>query len=366
MSDRYRLGRIVVQIEGMNSVAEMVRRELGSLDAATGDDEVQVAFRFVDRLGTPDRGTRLSDFVIGETEIWGRAHTFDYVLRWDQECLEVDVEARVSNPLSRTISRIDNWNYLLPEERVAKDFMYDLFDFTTQLAHLKTGSTYVHASSFERDGRGVAIVAWGGVGKTTSLLKMVLEERWRFLSDDLGLIDSDGRIYRTPKWMQIYAYNLQGEPAISNALLDSRGLVDRMAWSWKQFRRGVKGVRRRVSAHELFGPDRVAESVELSDVFFLERAHVPNIETREMSVEDLSSISATILLEELQPLTEVLVAAHSASIQAPVPGVVEFFESARHVFEEAFAGRRPKLIRVPLDESPTGLAACLRRELESS
>ena len=64
----------------------------------------------------------------------------------------------------------------------------NVFDYLTQLANVELGQSYLHASSFERDGQGVAMAAWGGVGKTTAMLKLVGEHGWRFLSDDLNLI----------------------------------------------------------------------------------------------------------------------------------------------------------------------------------
>src|SRR4029078_8606315 len=99
-----------------------------------------------------------------------------------------------------------DWNFLLPTEQLAKNFMSDVFDYLTQIKKLEVGQSSIHASSFTKDDRTVVVAAWGGIGKTTSMLKLVAEDNWNFLSDDLGIIDETGFIYRSPKKMQIYAY----------------------------------------------------------------------------------------------------------------------------------------------------------------
>lgn len=174
--------------------------------------------------------------------------------------------------------RTGSSKYLLRSEKVAKNFMYNIFDFVTQLANLRLGQSYIHASSFVRQERAVAVVAWGGVGKTTALLKLVGASGWSFLSDDLGLIDDTRTLWRTPKRLQVYGYNVAGEEATYRALMMSgRNVVDRAAWHVRRWTAGPKRVRRRVSAEELFGPEQTAVRAELTDLFFMERADVAKL-----------------------------------------------------------------------------------------
>src|SRR5690606_6917130 len=147
-------------------------------------------------------------------------------------------------------------------------------------------------SSFERDGRAVAAVAWGGVGKTTALLKLVGEAGWKFLSDDLGLVDDAGMIWRTPKRMQVYGYNLRGQPASYRALMAGRNPIDRAAWHIRERTAGPKRVRRRVSAEELFGSERVGTRAKLTDVLFMERADVPRLAATPMTGDELARRAA--------------------------------------------------------------------------
>src|SRR5690606_22968318 len=103
------------------------------------------------------------------------------------------------------------------------------------------GQTYVHASGFEKKGLGVAVFAHGGIGKTTSMLKMVREDGWKFLSDDLAVIDAQGVMWRSPKRMQIYAYNLLGQRPLQKDLFRGRSLADRMSWWLFKVFKGVSG-----------------------------------------------------------------------------------------------------------------------------
>ncbi|HEU4585085.1 MAG TPA: hypothetical protein VFR95_05010, partial [Gemmatimonadaceae bacterium] len=51
-----------------------------------------------------------------------------------------------------TLYRARDWNFLSSEETHAKNFMYGVFDYVTQIAQLELGQSYIHASSLARDG----------------------------------------------------------------------------------------------------------------------------------------------------------------------------------------------------------------------
>ncbi|HET7550123.1 MAG TPA: hypothetical protein VFK04_02465 [Gemmatimonadaceae bacterium] len=263
-----------------------------------------------------------------------------------------------------TLYRARDWNFLSGEETHAKNFMYGVFDYFTHIAQLELGQSYIHASSLSRDGEGTAIVAWGGIGKTSAALKLITEHGFNFLSDDLGLVDDSGTIWRTPKRLQVYAYNLEGEEQLRSMLLDGRSILDRASWEWKLQRRGPKGVRRRVSAEELFGAQSVARSAPLTRVFCLERGDAHDFEVRPITTEELSHRAAEVVMHEIEPFGLVSRALHSGHHAPLLPTQDQVVSATRAVLRRAFADIPVLSIRIPLSTTPTTLANYLLSLIE--
>jgi hypothetical protein len=263
-----------------------------------------------------------------------------------------------------TIYRARDWNFLSSEETHAKNFMYTVFDYLTHVAQLELGQSYIHASSLARDGEGTAIVAWGGIGKTSAALKLITEHGFSFLSDDLGLVDDAGTLWRTPKRLQVYAYNLEGEEQLRSLLLDGRSILDRASWEWKLQRRGPKGVRRRVSAEELFGAQSVARSAPLKRVFTLERGDVGNFDVREITTDELARRAAEVVMHEIEPFGIVSRALHSGHFAPLLPTQDQVVTATRAVLRRAFHGIPILNIRIPRSTTPTALATYILSLIE--
>jgi hypothetical protein len=257
------------------------------------------------------------------------------------------------------IAKIRDWNFLLPTEQLAKNFMYDVFDYLTQIQNLDVGQSYIHASSFTKDDRAVVVAAWGGIGKTTSMLKLVAEDNWNFLSDDLGIIDENGFIYRSPKKMQIYAYNVEGQPTLRKMLLKDRPVIDKLNWYYRKSKYGIKKVRRRVSADELF-KEKVGAGGKLTDVFFIERAAVSDFQTYPISTNELAAKAAWTVMSEIDPYHKVAAAIYSVQSNSIIPPYEQMYLKAKQVLDKAFSSTSPLLIQIPVSATPDQLADFFR------
>lgn len=365
MHTLYQLGNLVFSLSGEDKVLPHLREELKSIEI-NEDKRPVVIFRFGKVSRDLENGIYVSPVICSEREILCNSSGFFYRVTEDNGVLTVDIQ---SNAISRRrnmfprIAKIRDWNFLLPAEQLAKNFMYDVFDYLTQLQHLHVEQSYVHASSFTRDDRTVAVVAWGGIGKTTSMLKLVAEDNWKFLSDDLGIVDERGIIYRSPKKMQIYAYNIEGQPTLGKMLLHGRSVIDLLNWYYRKARFGMKKVRRRVSAEELF-KDKVGVSARLTDVFFIERASVSDFETTPISPGELASRAAWTVMNEIDPYHKIAAAIYSVQSNSIIPPYEHLFIRTKQVLEKAFSSTSPLLIQIPVSATPDQLADFMRRLLK--
>jgi hypothetical protein len=256
----------------------------------------------------------------------------------------------------KEISRFRDWNFLTPAETIAKNIMYGVFNMFSAVSLVQAGkSCYLHASSFSKNGIGVAIVASGGAGKTTSLLKLVTEHGWNYLSDDLCLIDIDGNLWRTPLRMQIYAYNCINQPQLSSLLLAHRSFFDRAAWHITLHRRGPQRVRRRISAECYFGKSNVADKAALKQLLFLERSHIDKYKVHTLSTPDMIRRVQLIMPDEVGPLRSTSAALSLVGCLNLLPTIDEFNNRIELVLKRAFSRIDPVLVQVPIGSGPKEL-----------
>lgn len=367
----YRLGKLCFSIDGKGPVVSHIRKEFKPVEIS-GSCHRHMKFQFVEDLPSIKGFLNLPPLMIGQSGYRVEHGGYIYHVVCREKCMEVLIKLTpVFRTLKQTITpnwylRARNWNYLLPEEVMAKNFMYGVFDYLSQIAQLPLGQSYLHCSSLAKDNRGAAFIAWGGVGKTTAMLKLVSEDGWSYLSDDLGLVDDSGILWRSPKQMQIYAYNVAGQRSLYAKLMSNRSVIDRISWAWKRWRRGGKGVRRRVSPERLFGHTSVAQNVPLRYAVFLERSDSNDFCHVSISKEEIANRSSMILLDELKPFALFSTAIYSSGYQPILPTLMQLYQQTKVLLTKALSEAKCYAVRVPLQAGPDELAHCLRKILRLS
>jgi hypothetical protein len=268
--------------------------------------------------------------------------------------------------LSATLEQLRDPGFLSPDEKFARAFMYDVFDHLSQTVQLPLGQTYIHASSVERDGEGTAIIAWSEVGKTAALVKLVTEHGFRFLSDDVALVDDAGMLWRTPKLIQLKGINVSGEERLHSMLLDGRSALDRFSWTQRRRRHGDMSVRRRVSAERFFGTGAVSRNAKMKRVFCLERADVPDFQVEEIGGSELCRRAGEMMTGILEPFGQISRAIHSGHRTPILPTRLQMREDTDAVLRRAFDSVPAFNVLVPLAARPASLASYLVRLIESS
>lgn len=359
MKRSYQIGRLGFTISGNDKVLPYLYEEFSPVEL-DGIEASHLDFVFLE-----NKGVNLD----GEFSITTPMRVEEQCYQVNHQCFSYTVNlgspAKIlisSDPLSLKhrilpsfLRRSYDWNFLNKEENMAKNFVYSIFDYLSQVVNLPLNQTYIHASSFAKEDYGVVVAARGGTGKTTSMLKFVIDDGWKYISDDLVGIDSQGLLWRTPKKLQVYAYNLQGEPAIRHRLLHHRSLIDKTSWNLHKSLKGKNKVRRRVSAEKLFGIDSVAKSAKLKKAFFIERANVNEFYYRVLDKKDFSQRLASMLLEEVNPFFQFSIALHANGHRHILPSVVVFLKMVESILESALSYSENILVQVPLNASPTDL-----------
>ena len=364
----YALGALRFALDGADAVARCIADEFACVRASSSDEAPHIAFTFVNELPPMVGATRVEPLTVADDAFAVTRNGLAYQVSQSASGIRVlltsKLHGRVLRRAPAVLARFADWNHLTVPETVAKNFAYNVFDYLSQIAQLPLGQSHLHASAFERDGAGVAIIAWGGVGKTTTMLKLVLEDGWQYLSDDLVTIDASGTLWRSAKRLQIYAYNVENEDRLRRALMAGRGVTDRAGWMVRLALRGPKRVRRRIAAEQLFGRPSAVHA-PLRHAIYTERADVPAFHVTDLTVTELVERATATVMRELDPFTELSRAMYSAGRHPVLPTVEEMYENTRAALARALSGVQPIAVTVPLHAGPDDIAGQVRRLLDT-
>lgn len=361
----YALGALRFTIEGEHPVVRYLADEFAPLRLQAAPETPHIRFRFVSALPRMTGASHVPPLTIGDDRFALARGRLSYQVVQTAAGLDVAILPGRLDAVRRLapdgLVRLTDWNHLTRYETIAKNFVYDVFDYVSQIAQLPLGQSHLHASSFERDGTGVAIIAWGGVGKTTAMLKLVLEDGWRYLSDDLVTVDRAGTLWRSPKRLQVYAYNVANEEGIRRSLMSGRSLADRVAWSFRHALRGPKRVRRRVSAEQLFGEAAAAPSAALRHAIYIERVDCRDFDVQQITVDQLARRATATVLKELHPFADLSLALHSGERHPVLPSLEAMHEATCATLRAALSRLQPLSVRIPLSAGPNDIANCVRQ-----
>src|SRR5690606_23326326 len=186
----YNLGRLRFSLEGNDPILPYLESEMRALEGEGNGTDARVRFVFTPELPALREPVLMSPVSVSADAIVTSHGGLTYHLTGNAPDLTVHLHSDARFTIERFapgwLLRTGSSNYLLQSEKVAKNFMYNIFDFVTQRANVTLGQSYIHASSFARDGRAVALVAWGGGGQASALLKLVGSGAWRVRSADRG------------------------------------------------------------------------------------------------------------------------------------------------------------------------------------
>ncbi len=374
MHRRFRLGRLIFELLGDGPLAAAAFEEIPAQMASSDDAPADVIFEFGKITVPGGNGVHLGQYIVGRNWILVRDRYVPHLIVQDGDIMRVTVDSRLGMlgaPVVRQLIRPMDYAFNDSWRRLSKRFYYLVFNQAIELHQIRKGQTFCHASACTDGERTVLLMAWGGIGKTSSLIRLLHSaDAWRFISDDLAVLDDAGVIHRTPLKMQVYPYNLEGESRLSRALMKDRSLIDRAQWASRQRVLGKKSVRRRVHAETLFGEGKGAASAPLTHVLFLRRTEVEQFAGHPLSAGDAAVQMAHVMQFELQMLWSMLAAAGSAGPASEGFGFGIDSPAAtrmvKDIVERGLQGLRapPMLLDVPLGAKPADLLTAVTGQID--
>lgn len=178
---------------------------------------------------------------------------------------------------------------------------------------LRNKATFIHSAGVEKDGKAYVFPSWGGVGKTASVAKLIREDGYKLLGDDLVILKEDGSVLAFPKKFVLYAYhkNLFKDVMKDKKLINGgiSKLVSHLIPLIKSILRHIPFVlswarrhnpqSKRVSPYDIFGEGNISYGGNVEKFTWLERIEIEKTQVVEIDSYTLASKSLMITIHEL-------------------------------------------------------------------
>lgn len=225
---------------------------------------------------------------------------------------------------------------------------------------IRENAAMVHAAVVDYRGSGVLLPAWGGVGKTSTVAKLVAIPGVRFMADDWAFLDADGRLmgYAKPMFLKphhraIYPDVFSGarKPLapgwLTNSVAKLATAVHPVIVRYPKtaaFTRRWSPEHRMVHPEEVFGADHISSGALTRLAMFLERYDGFDARHEVRSPDWMTSRIVGNFHSELPMVSRRLIEALGATGLVPLE---EFFSQKAAVVRKALEEVPCSLLRIP-------------------
>lgn len=226
------------------------------------------------------------------------------------------------------------------------------------------GAAMVHAAIVNYRGAGVLMPAWGGVGKTSTVAKLVRIEGVQFMADDWAFLRSDGTVlgYAKPMFIKahhqpIYPQLFQGahKPLVPKALTKPLERVSTIVHPvivryprTAAFTRHWSPEHRMVTPEEAFGAENIATEAPTRVALFLERHSGFDAVLEPRSADWLTTRIVGNFHTELPGVSRSLIEALGATGLVPLE---RYFSDKAKVVRRGLGGIPCHVLKIPVDWS---------------
>jgi hypothetical protein len=235
---------------------------------------------------------------------------------------------------------------------------YSLFWYVLHFELSKHSKSFIHAGVFESKNGATIIAGTGGCGKTSTLFKILENNEVKYMSEDFGIIDSNGFCYYNPKPVSIYASDMEFGQSILQNFYKSFSISEKFIW---RFKRIILGINPMIKAK----PDklmngRIVEKSKIKNVLYFVRNNDLNLRVEKIKKASLVERVVDSSMRELKTFNELLLLIRAnAPHEYNIPSFGDVRKQSKEICFEAFANTQNKIIYIPHKTSPEVLVSFL-------
>lgn len=364
------LGGLHMRVTGYGPIARAFCTEFGdfSADGGNGPD-------LIVNIGAGERKREAEggDYVAGANTFRPTAVT--QRLRWchldtifGDRHIEVRIEPRRISPAKKIRNAFRGLNSGVPSAMALLNndlLSYRHFWPVLHLAMLNKGMACLHASAVERDGKALLIPSIGGGGKTSTAAVLVSHYGYRFLSEDLAVVDGDGGTYLSPRRVAFYGSDYDfAAKSVRRNFWQSQTTGSKLSWVLDRAR--GKNPLRRTAAVTLFREDGIAREARISCVGFLSRSSRGDIASVPLTIDRLVDRCFHATFREFRELYELYHLKNATIPSYPYLDVADIASQTCGVYRQAFADAKLFHIDVPMATHPRDVASLVHESMANA
>ena len=277
---------------GSGSASKILQKELSLYEETSGKADI-----IIDINGELGKKEALSKNpgIHEEIENGFRCNFGPAEVTWFQSKEALHVNLALDENKKSLIQKFYGIQYTHPYEDIGRVF-HELVLIPT-LFFFPADLTLIHGSALEtNDNNAIIVGGAGGVGKTSLELFLTLKNNFKFLADDITIVDKNKFIWPNYAFPKIYEYNTRNKKEIEKKVLQKRGLLDKLQWMFTK-KLTHRSIRRRINP-EVFYNGAISKGGKLSDYFILFRGNYNDFEIKPISVEKAVETSLEIIKTE--------------------------------------------------------------------
>lgn len=239
---------------------------------------------------------------------------------------------------------------------------YSLFWYIFQIKLMQFNKTFLHAGIFsDNEENAIAITGTGGGGKTSTLFNILEDSKYNYLSEDFGIIDTDGYTYYNPKPISIYETDMRFNPKVLGKAYSLLTQKEKLLWSFQ-----VKYLKRdpivKMNPKTLLN-DRIAQKAKLKKVVYVIRENRKEFEYQSISKEELSQRSLNVALREFKTIYEILTLlnANKPKEYDNIPTFDTFKNDLMQLYLKTFSKTQNFILKIPYKRTPEDVVIYLKK-----
>jgi len=209
-------------------------------------------------------------------------------IKKENNILKIDIQFNCTkNKLKKFLQKFKSIGFVNCEENIGA-FFYEMILVYSQ--YLFEDRALIHASAVKSTTTNDTILfgGSGGVGKTSLEILLCMSNKYKFLADDISVIDNKGYIYPNFAYPKIYAYNLENIDRLKMTIFQNRTFLDKFQWKLRLKLKGAKGVRRAIDPAIIYNIEKNRQKI--TKYFHLVKTNeVENIQIEVIDNKDLLS-----------------------------------------------------------------------------
>lgn len=366
----HQVGPVRLQINGDNKFAELVREEFRPrLQTDNHNTELDIAFHFSTKeIKKPDHKYHCGgNFSFDDTDIWvqesGYSYYTDGLFNDDTTSVFVRFQnspgtaGKVIEPLRRFHgSSFGDFIYRNKTRFASYTTLWPLIHFEL----LQYESAFIHAGIVDIKGSGTVLAGTGGAGKTSTTLELLEDQNGSYLSEDFGIIDSNGELYYSPRFMTIYHSDyIHGQDDMTSYINQNLTGIDKLHWL-AQIKLG-KNPRRKVSPMDVLDETSIRNKSEIQRAIYLSRQSVSDVSVEKIPTKEFVDRSLWASFRELKRFYNLLCQIESVSgDDVDIPSITELMDHTRSVYSRCFSKPDTYHIKIPINGKPKNVVSKIK------